>query len=361
MLLKLLSARGDSAKDTVVVVLADAGTVGPRIAALGVPVFSLNIRRDRPNPFIIVSLIRLLRRFKPDIVQGWLIHGNLIASLASLLAGRRGPVLWNVRQSLDGITTESRLTTFLLRLSALFSCHADAIIYNSLCGAAQHEALGYCAARRVFIPNGFDCERFFPSSEKRRAARAELGVADDAILIGLIGRFHPIKGHRIFFQAAALVARRDRLARFVLVGKGMTRDEPALLALLGEHDLGDRMFFLGERPDIPVLTAALDIACSSSLGEAFSNTIGEAMASGIPCVVTDVGDSAVIVDGSGIVVPPNDPEAFARGIGELIEAGAEKRQALGAAARARILDNFALGDIARRYDDLYRRYLAAAR
>jgi glycosyltransferase involved in cell wall biosynthesis len=289
-------------------------------------------------------------------------HGNLMASLAGVSSQKRVPVLWNIRQSLYDIAAERHLTSAVIRLGALLSRHPAAIIYNSRTAAQQHEAFGYHAGSRVVIPNGFDCQAFRPNGDARQKVRTELGIGNDAILIGLIARYHPMKDHAGFLHAAGLVARAHPGAHFLFVGKGVTKDELALLRTIEEERLGDCTFLLGERSDIPRLTAALDIACSASAwGEGFSNAIGEAMACSIPCVVTDIGDSAFLVADTGLSVPPRSPQALAYAIGRLIEAGAEQRQRLGAAARLRIESEFSLPVIARRYEELYQEHLTCFR
>src|SRR5258708_6208084 len=244
-------------------------------------------------------------------------------------------------------------------MGARFSRRPSAIIYNSLTSAGQHEALGYSAARRVIIPNGFDCQTLRPDEAARKAVREELRVDQDTVLVGMIARHHRRKDHAGFLRAAGMVARLYAKGRFALAGTGVDREQPALLKLIEEYQLQGRVFLMGERSDIPRLSAALDIACSASAwGEGFSNSIGEAMACAVPAVVTDVGDSAYLVGDTGRVVPPRDPSALAQGFGELIEAGVAKRRQLGEAARKRIELNFSLPAIVRRYEDLYFEQLA---
>jgi|ERR1700674_314563 len=359
MLWKLLSSLKGSC-DPLVVSLSDDVTIRPLISQLGIPVHVLGMRRAAPNPFRALSIIPRARRFHPQLIQGWMYHGNLMASLAGVSLQKRIPVLWNIRQSLYDIAAERRLTSAVIRLGALLSRHPAAIIYNSRTAAQQHEAFGYHAGRRVVIPNGFDCQAFRPNGDARRKVRAELGIGNDAILIGLIARYHPMKDHAGFLHAAGLVARVHPEARFLFVGKGVTRNELALRKAIEEEQLEDRTFLLGERWDMAHVTAALDIACSASAwGEGFSNAIGEAMACGIPCVVTDIGDSALIVADTGLPVPPRNPQALAHAIDRLIEAGAEQRQLLGAAARLRIEGEFSLPAIARRYEELYQEHLTS--
>ena len=176
------------------------------------------------------------------------------------------------------------------------------------------------------------------------------------ILVGLVARHHPMKDHAGFFHAARLVAQACPSVRFVMIGRGTNSQSP-VADLARANQLENRVFLLGERSDMPRLTAALDIACSSSAwGEGFSNTIGEAMACGVPCVVTDVGDSAYAVGDTGISVPPNNPQALADAISRLVAAGSERRHCLGEAARRRIETEFSLAAIVHRYEELYREY-----
>jgi glycosyltransferase involved in cell wall biosynthesis len=360
MLLKLLeAASGDF--EHVVVSLTDKGALGSRIAELGVPVYSLGLRRSMPNPFRALSVISLARRLRPQIIQGWMPHGNLMASVAGAVSRGHVPVLWNIRMSLDDLRAGPWLIATAIRIGSLLSRRPAAIIYNSQNAAMQHEALGYESARRVIVPNGFDCRVFRPDPEARRQVRAQLRLHDETVLIGLIARYHFMKDHPSFLRAAALVAQAHPEAYFVLAGKGVTWEGSALVKLIQELQLQDRIFLLGEQSDMPRLTAALHIACSASSTEGFPNAIGEAMACGVPCVVTDVGDSTYLVGDTGFSVPARNPEALAHAISQLVAGGPACRQQLGLAARRRIEREFSLPAIVRRYDDLYREQLSRPR
>jgi glycosyltransferase involved in cell wall biosynthesis len=358
MLLKLLSAASRD-MEHVVVSLGDEGTIGPRIAALGVPVHCLGLQRNAPNPFRALSMLSLAGRIDPQLIQGWMYHGNLMASMAALalrksVPGQKPPVLWNIRQTVYDLRNERWLTAKLIRLGARLSVCPAAIIYNSQTSANQHENLGYCAEKRVIIPNGFDCQALCPDEAARKAVRAEFGIADDTVLIGLVARYHLMKDHISFLKAAGVVARSHAQAKFVLAGTGVSSKQSELAEAVRQNGLQDRTILLGERSDIPRLNNAFDIACSASAwGEGFSNSIGEAMACGIPCAVTDVGDSAYIVGNSGLAAPPREPNALANAIARLIDLGCAGRRQLGAKARSRIETEFSLPAIVRRYEDLY--------
>jgi glycosyltransferase involved in cell wall biosynthesis len=357
MLLKLLSASREYWQ-SMVVSLKDEGMIGPSIAKLGVPVECLHLRSYAPNPARFFSLLSMTRRFRPQVIQGWMPHGNLAASLTQFTLRIAAPVIWNVRMSLDVVDEEKLTTLGLIRLGALLSRHPTAIIYNSLTGAKQHEKCGYRGAQSAVICNGFDCDVFRPDKEAHYRVCKQLGLESNSILIGLVARLHPAKDHSGFLRAASLVSALHPESCFLLVGKGLAESEPTLNRLISQLNLTGRIFLLGERTDTPQLTAGLDIACSSSACEGFSNSIGEAMACGVPCVVTDVGDSAYLVGDAGLTVPPRNPEALAIAIGQLIDAGSAKREELGMAARRRIESEFSLPKVARRYEDLYKKCLA---
>lgn len=367
MLLKLLSAAsGDM--EHVVVSLGGEGTIGPRIAALGVPVHCLGLQRNAPNPFRALSILTLAQRIGPQLIQGWMYHGNLMASMAALVlrksslrksdSRKQVPVLWNIRQTVYDLRNERWLTARFIRLGARLSARPSAIIYNSQTSAGQHEALGYSAAKRVIIPNGFDCQILRPDDAARKAVRTELGVTGDNILIGFVARYHPMKDHAGFLRAAAIVAQDHPHVKFVLAGTGVSSRQPELAEAVKQNELQNHVILLGERSDIPRLNNAFNIGCSASAwGEGFSNSIGEAMACGVPCAVTDVGDSAYIVADSGFVSPPREPQALANAIMRLIDMEQTGREQLGAKARKRIETEFSLPAIVQRYEDLYRAYL----
>lgn len=354
MLWKLLSLSREHHAQAVVS-LMDEGTIGARIAGLDVPVYSLGLRAAAPSPARALSIRSLTRRFHPDLIMGWMYHGNLMASFAGLMATGKPPVLWSIRQALDAGDLWRRP---VVKLGAFFSRRPDAIIYNSAVGAEQHASFGYQSAKPIVIPNGFDCAAFRPDPQARAEVRRELSIDEGAPLVGLVARYHPMKDHAGFLRAASLVAKQHPSVRFVLIGSG-TRGQPALQTQAAELQIENRMIFLGERSDMPRMTAALDIACSGSAwGEGFSNATGEAMACGVPCVVTEVGDGPYLVGQTGLCVPPSHPEALAGAMSRLIAAGPEYRRQLGAAARRRVQENFSLSSVVGRFESVFATYLA---
>lgn len=339
---------------SVAVLALRGGDVEAALRVAGVPVVSLGLCHPQKAPVAMRALLREVRAFKPDVIQGWMYHGNLAATVACRLAMPRARLYWGIRQSLYDLAREKILTRWVIRFSAWSSRWPTAIIYNSHTARVQHERFGFCEKQGMVIDNGFDVETFSPQPLARAEVRRMLGLEPIAPLIGLIARYHPMKGHDVFLKAAVLLAGRRADVHFLLVGREVSPRNPALAAALQHPALAGRVHCLGERRDIARLTAALDIASSSSWGEAFPNAIGEAMSCGIPCVATDVGDVARIIGDTGIVVPAGDANALAEAWSRLLDAPVETRQAMGEAARSRVRDNFSIESVADRYARLYR-------
>ncbi len=225
---------------------------------------------------------------------------------------------------------------------------------------ASHADFGYDDNRMLVIPNGTDTERFRPDP-CRSATRGELGLTDEMVLVGHVARFAPQKDHASFVGAAAKVAGQHPEVRFAFVGTGAESSNEQLMSLLASAGIADRALLLGPREDIARVTAAFDVAVSSSaFGEGYPNAVAEALSSGVPCVATDVGHSAALVGDAGRVVAPREPAAIAAALLELLELPAASRRALGAAGRQRIEGEESLRAVADRYLYLWREVASCA-
>lgn len=353
MLYKLLSRSDRKRFEPAVISLDGMGTLGERIRQLGIPVYAMGMKPSGLRPLSLLRLARTAHRLKPDLIQGWMYHGNLAAQFASIFAPKPVSVFWNIRQSLFSLDHEKRTTAKAIKLGARLSSWPAMILNNSSKSVAQHSAIGYQTENSVVIPNGFDTDLFAPSEEARYDIRAQLGVSYDTFLIGLMGRYHPLKDHNTFLRAAALLLKDYPDSQFVLAGKRVDWNNESLRAQVQDLGMIERVHLLGERLDMPQLTAALDVATSSSYEEGFPNVIGEAMACGVPCAVTEVSDLPWIVGDCGRVVPPRNPQALAKAWKDLIEIGRQGRAALGLAARSRVAELFSLSSVAEQYEALY--------
>jgi glycosyltransferase involved in cell wall biosynthesis len=286
-------------------------------------------------------------------------HGNLAASIAAVLVPGKSWLVWNIRHSLYGLTSEKLMTRQVIRANRFLSSRPGVILYNSNLSREQHEAFGFKSEFGQVIPNGFDLERFRLSEDAGRITRDSLGISSNSRVVGHVARFHPMKNHHGFVRVAVRVGAELKDAHFVLSGRDVVPDNDALTALVPDA-MRDRFHWLGDREDIPNLMCAMDVLCqSSSWGEGFPNVLGEAMATGVPCVATDVGDSAEIIGDTGLVVPPRNEEALASALMEMLKMPAGDRRVLGRTARNRITERYSLktvvGEYAAIYEGLVRR------
>lgn len=349
-LLQQLRRNADVDYNPYVVCLDEPGAISPQIEALDIPVESLNARRGVPKPTIVTRVARILRREKPDVVQTWMYHADLIGGLAARMAGNI-PVAWGLHNSNLSPSFSKRSTLLTARACA----HASRWLPSSIVCCAEstrtlHAEFGYDESKLVVIPNGFDLDVFRPDPNARPSVRRELGLPETARLIGVAARFHPQKDHQTFVRAAEVIAARREDTHFLLCGDLVTWENEELAGWIEAAGLRDRFHLLGRRHDLGRIQASLDVACLSSQGgEAMPLTIGEAMASGVPCVVTDVGDAARLVGDTGQAVPPQDPAALAEGCLQILSLPLIDHARLGVAARRRISENYSLAMIADRY------------
>jgi glycosyltransferase involved in cell wall biosynthesis len=341
--------------DPVVISLTGRGPLAEPLEAARIPVHAVRVATDPVAP------LRILRSERPDLVETWLYKADLIGSLATI-AATRAPLLWSVHQTdlrpeagLRSNVLAARICAFLSRwLPTLILCVSPE-------AARAHAAMGYRADKFRIVPNGFDTDRFQPNEGARAAVREELGWEQSTPIVGLVARFDPQKDHRTFAVAARRVVDEIPDVRFVLCGRGITTENADLVDLMKHNGIEDRVALLGVRDDMPAVTAALDVAVSSSaFGEAFSIAIGEAMATGVPCVVTDCGNAARLVGDAGRVVPVRDPVALSGGVIELLRFNDDQRRVTGARGRERIIAEYSLESVVRRYEQTYDEVLCLA-
>lgn len=354
MLYKLVSALDKKTFRCRVVSIAPPGVLGHRIRDLGVRVDSLNVDPAHPNnPLALFRAIQIMRQWNPHVVQTWMYHADLLGTVARAVSGK-GALIWNMRCSNMDFSRYNRMTRWVMKTCAALSWIPGIVVANSHAAIEHHRTLGYHPKRWRVISNGFDLERFKSDPVLRRRIRKTLEVPVTAPAVGLVARFDPMKDHAAFFSAAKIVGARRPDTHFVLCGEGVTWNSPKLLSSLGDGKERLNLHLLGRREDVPQILAGLDLlVLTSAYGESFPNVIGEAMACGVPCVVTDVGDSARIVADTGMVVSPGDTAAIAGAVIRLLGLSPEARHALSISARKRIREHYALEKVAKVYERLY--------
>jgi glycosyltransferase involved in cell wall biosynthesis len=315
--------------------LRGEGRFGPELRAAGIEVADLGIRGVGSAIGAWRRLGALARRRSPALLQGWMYHGNLLATAVAAISGI--PASWAVRQSLADLDRSPAALRAVVRAGAILSARPRGVLYNSRVALEQHREIGYLPPFEAVVPNGFDLGRFRPDRAARSRVRARLGLPADATLVVHVARFHPVKGLDILLDAFAALAAGTRL---ILAGRGMDAANADLAAAISRRGLGTAVLPLGEVDDVAELVAAGDLLVHASLGEGFPNAVGEAMACGVPVVATRAGDTEALVGDAGFLVAPGDSRALAAALASCLGLSPEERERRGAAGRARVAERF---------------------
>jgi glycosyltransferase involved in cell wall biosynthesis len=353
MLCNLLTRTDRDRFEPHVVSLIDDLKLAAPILNAGIPLQVMGMRPGLPNPSGPAKLVRHLRRLRPEIVQTWMDHSNLIGGVAArAVPGTK--VIWGIHHShhVRGLTKRSTLLT-VWACGKLSSLVPSRIVCCSQHAQKLYVRDGFAADRMLVIPNGFNTELFHPNADARLQIRRELGIDGKAILIGLVARFDPLKDHANFIAAAGLLNKEFADVHFLMCGDGVDNNNAALMGQIAALGIGARCHLLGQRRDVAKIHVSLDIATSSSISEAFPLAVGEAMACGVPCVATDVGDSRMMIGDTGRIVPASESPALAAGWAEMLKMDVLARLRLGTEARRRVRELFDLEAVVRKYEDLY--------
>lgn len=336
----------DKKNQHIVISLMDQGKYGPLLEDMGVQVYCLDMPAGKVRIAALINLYRLIREIKPDVVQTWMYHADLIGGVIARLAGIRN-VFWNIRHTTLESGKSKRSTILIAKLCA----HLSRFIPEGIVCCAQkavtvHSELGYEVSKMTVIGNGYDLEVFNPSNDLMVRFRNELNVESGTVVLGMVGRFDPQKDHFGLLSALSIVKSRVPDFKFALIGRDLNSANTALNNEIEKLDLESNIILLDQRTDIASVMHGLDFhILSSAFGEAFPNVLAEAMASETPCVTTDVGDAALIVADTGWVVPAKDPQALAKAMLEAMEEKQNNPQAWQArkqACRERIVNNFSI-------------------
>ncbi len=291
--------------------------------------------------FFSIRLLCELKVRQPDIIHSYLGLANVLAALFKPFFPR-SVVVWGVRSGPDLYHHATLADKCVHLIQTKLSGRASLVIVNSYSAARKLALDGLSQNSIVVIHNGINTDEFYPMAQRGRELRRNVGIDSESLVIGIVGRLAVEKGYPIFLKAASLFLEIQASAQFVCVGSGTTQYKASLLDLARKYGVSSRILWLDPRTDMGDVYSMFDVYTSTSLTESFSNSIAEAMACAIPCVVTDVGDSARIVGNAGITIPPGDPKALVKAWHELSCMPLQDRHTLGAASRQRIVDLFSL-------------------
>jgi glycosyltransferase involved in cell wall biosynthesis len=354
-LLGLLEECGGEACEHRVIAIGEDGPVGDQIRRLGVSVESLNVTNPAGGGLALMRLRRVIRRWRPSVVQGWMYHGNLAARMASLCMPDAPPVVWSVRHTLSDIRREKWMTRRVIRAGAKLSGGVSAVVWNSDVGRAQHESIGYRAHRHLVIHNGIDSDRVQFGDDARQRARASWGVSEQDRVVGSVARFHPMKGHRALAEAVGSLSEQAGDIYLALVGRGCEPGGPAEAAIRDVSGVIDKVLLVGELEDPSMSYPGFDVFVTpSGWGESFPNALVEAMASGVPCVATQLGAVPEIVADDGFTVPAGDRGALAPAIRKALSLSAAQRRGLTTRGRNRVMRSYCRKRCAAEYMGVWR-------
>ncbi|CAA9891289.1 Glycosyl transferase [Candidatus Methylobacter favarea] len=352
MLMRLLLAKPESTDKKMVLVLCRAGAWGEELRSAGVSVHELGMESFLDIPRVFFQLKKFISSFQPDIVQTWMYHADFLGGLAAYLSGYKN-IIWGIHRTSLSIS-DTKSTLVIMKLCALWSRWVPKkIICVAEAGRLAHVAAGYDASRMLVIPNGFDFSKLSATTEQRNALRKDCNFSDDELIIGCLGRFHQVKGQDNFVKAAAIVARSHKKVKFLMVGKNCDVNNVKLIGWINEHNLQDYFVLLGEREDVPVCLTAMDVFCMPSRTEGFPLCLGEAMAMGLPCVATKVGDTAVLAGGTAILAPTQDEQALAQGLLKVIALTKEQRTEMGKQSKEHVIAEFSIDKVCERFNAVY--------
>ena len=352
MLLRLIKYKPDLVKSTIVISLTDNGEIGRILRSLGVSVISLGVHNWASIFKALFKLTKIIQNEKPAIIHTWMYHANILGGIAAFLAKNKN-IIWSIRRS-ECTRDESLSTYIVMRIGAIFSnVVPKVVVCVAESGLKNHQKYGYKPDNMIVIPNGFDLEQLKPDQVIRKEIRKELNIYDDEVVIGCVGRFHKSKGYEILIASSMEVIKLHKKVRYLLIGRDLDQRNTVLMEWINNTGFSDHFLLAGEKQNIADYMSAMDIFCLSSITEGFPNVVGEAMASGLPCVVTSVGDVQKITGNNAILVRPKNKKLLSDGICEMLNLNDEKRIKIGLNGRKKIEKEYPIKLICEKYFTLY--------
>jgi glycosyltransferase involved in cell wall biosynthesis len=353
-LAKLNSGLDAQKYDISVVSMSTKGEIGAELESKRNNVFCLNMNWGASSVLAFSKLVSLLKNIDPDVIHCWMYHGYAIGALAAHCAGIKRQIIWSIHHTDVDPDLMKKSTLWIVKLCRFISEHyTPAMVFCAKRSLDSHKAMGFRCAVNSIIPNGFDTKLFKPNEYARKKVRAELGISENQMVIGTISRFNPQKAPFNFVDAAHKLSRLNSDAKYVMFGSGLEWSNSELTERIDLYGLRSKFHLLGVRHNVAEIISAFDVGVSASISEAFPNCIAEMMSCEIPCVVSNAGDSSLIVDKYGIVVPPGNVAALAKGIYEIMTSDALARKQLGYGARTRIVSTYGLDRYLAQYRELY--------
>lgn len=321
------------------------GTLIPSFVALGV----VPLRFSLYPSYTTLDVIRTIRRWfegqETVIIQGWMYQGSVLATLLHFLYPRQSSLYWSIHHSAETYTKGLNATYLKFRLCAFLSKHPKKVIFVSNEVMADHIAMGFCPKNAIVINNGIDTDVYRSSDALRREMRKELSIAEDDLVIGAVGRSHPVKDYRTFFRCVNMLLPRYPQLHVVVAGRGVQVDESIKISAKDRA----RIHLLGERQDTAKVLAAMDVYALTSLSESFSLSLLEALSTGLCCVASDVIHYHELFPASLRIFPKQDVDKLVEALDYFLRMSADQRRAIGLHSHEVVRDIYSLNQMQDRY------------
>lgn len=298
----------NNSKDVFIISLTKGGYYGEKLRKEGYKLYALNMKK---NIFIFLKVFKLLFMIitlNPKIVHTWLYHSNLIGGILAWFVGIK-KIYWSIHHDFE---YSDFLTMIEMKILGLMSYFVpNKIIYCSEASKNNHIKNGYNKEYSQIILNGVSTKDYKPNKSFRNEIRNKLNIGDNCFLIGNISRYHPLKDHDNLLKALFILDKYDINFKCILVGKGLSIQNQDLVDKINSYQLMDKIILYGKSFKISKIINAFDLNILSSKKESSPLVLLESMASGVPCITTDVGDARKIVSDTGWIVEPSNHRALA--------------------------------------------------
>lgn len=330
----------------IVISLTDVGIIGKELRSKGVAVHTLNMKSMLSISKTFIKLRNLLKEIQPDVVQTWMYHADLLGGLAARSLGIEN-IVWNVRNTtIDG---RGIVAISIAKLCAKLSYTIpEKIVYVSNSALKSHQAFGYNNSISLVIFNGFDIDKFNYNPQVRQQYRQVFEISDNDIVVGSVGRFSKSKDHETFIKSIILATKTEPNIKGLLIGRDIDLNN----FNIREEDKNN-FIVIGQREDVASLYSCIDIFCLHSLSEGFPNVLGEAMSTGLPCVITRAGDAEHILNQIEYTSNVKDVDSLSKSLISIANLSFEERREIGLKNRERVERNFEINGILEKYLDLY--------
>jgi len=334
-----------------VICLGDKAIYGDKLEELGVEVYYLNFKNSN-KLYAFLNFKNIIKKISPDIIQGWMTHGNFASVIAYFILSGRPSLFWNIRQTVYKLKHEYILTRVLFLINILLSRIPNGIISNANISIKQLIKFGYKNDSFILIPNGFDTNYWKPDHNLRQIERNKLKFNDNDFVLGYVGRYHPMKNIKLLLESFHKISQQNSKIKLVIVGQNLNNyniNEKSIIDMIPQNQI----LIIDNTEDVKKYYNIFDllILCSA-WGEGFPNVLGEAMSSELCCISTPVGDTPDILEDVGYLVPLDDVDLIIEKVKNCMD-NPEELNKLGRKARIKILNQYSMEKTINTYLNIY--------